>query len=249
MPEYDNKFFEYINSGSISSARETLPTVMSSLRVTSVLDVGCGQGAWLSVWRELGVEDVLGIDGDYVNREMLQVPPQQFVPADLRESFRVERKFDLVQSLEVAEHLPASRAQGFIEDIVSHGDIAMFSAAPKGQGGNHHINEQSYEYWRSLFRAHNFEVLDCIRPAIAGIQTVEPWYRYNIFLYVHQARLATLPKQLQSTRIQADTKLRDISPLLYQAQKNLVRLLPVSLVTRIAKRKEVVVARSRKEHG
>ena len=52
------------------------------------------------------------------------------------------RKFDLVQSLEVGEHLPKSAADTFVETLVKHGDVVLFSAASVGQGGHDHINEQ-----------------------------------------------------------------------------------------------------------
>ncbi len=250
MPRYDNKFFEYVNSGSIGSAEVVLPIVIQNLPIiSSVLDVGCGQGAWLSVWRELGVDDVVGIDGEYVNQDMLLIPREQFVSADLGKSFDVGRQFDLVQCLEVAEHLPSSESKAFVEKIVAHGGIVMFSAAPKGQGGDHHVNEQSYDYWRSLFRTHRYVVLDCIRPKIAGIDAVEPWYRYNTFLYVHEDHLPQLPEEFRSARIQDHVKLRDVSPIFYKVRKHFVRLLPVSFATKFAKTKELIVARLRRKHG
>jgi SAM-dependent methyltransferase len=249
MTKYDDKFFKYTNIGAIRSAQQVLPAILQQLPVKSVLDVGCGQGAWLSVWCEQGIEDVVGIDGEYVDTQRLLIPAEQFVSADLSKSFHVGRTFDLVQCLEVAEHLPASRAKGFIADIVEHGDIVLFSAAPKGQGGEHHVNEQDYDYWRSLFSLNGYEVLDCIRPAITGINSVEPWYRYNTFMYVDKNRLPGLPRSLQSTHVPYDINLQDISPLLYRIRKSIVRLIPVSLATSIAKQKAAIVARGWKSHG
>ena len=69
MSLYDDKFFQYVNSGATLSACLLIPHLMDKLKVDSVLDVGCGQGAWLKVWSELGVRHVEGIDDDYVNRD------------------------------------------------------------------------------------------------------------------------------------------------------------------------------------
>ena len=245
MPDYDNKFFEYTNSLATRSARYVLPAVLEHLHVKSVLDIGCGQGAWLAVWREQEIDDVMGIDGTYVDATRLLIPEERFIPADLSENFNIGRKFDLVQSLEVAEHLPASRASGFVADIVAHGDMVMFSAAPRGQGGDHHINEQDYDYWRSLFSKHGYEVFDCIRPLIADNHLIEPWYRYNTFLYIKSNQLDTIPDSLRSTRVPNGSKLRDISPLTYKIRKSIIRLIPVSLATSIAKYKAVIIARTR----
>lgn len=249
MKNYDDKFFEYVNSGSINSARTVLPFIHKHLAINSVLDIGCGQGAWLSVWQELGINNFIGIDGSYVDSAHLLIPEENFVTADLAEKFSINKQFDLIQCLEVAEHLPLSKASQFVAAIAAHGKTVMFSAAPKGQGGDHHVNEQGYDFWRSLFRAHNYFVFDCIRPEISQALSVEPWYRYNTFLYVHKDSLTQLPKKLRSTQVADGTSLRDISPFPYKLRKLLVRLLPLALATKAAKIKEAIVARSRRNNG
>lgn len=245
MAQYDNAFFEYVNSGATRSARKLLPHLTTQLQIRSVLDVGCGQGAWLSVWRELGVQDVTGVDGDYVDRDRLLVNEAEFIPRDLGQPFSLDRRFDLVQSLEVAEHLHRGSAETFVASLVGHTDTVLFSAAPKGQGGDHHINEQPYDYWRALFATHDFVALDYIRPRVQGDKDVEPWYRFNTFLYVRESTLQTLPASIRATRVPADQRLRDISPPTYKLRKRLIGLLPVSAMTGIAKLKEHHVARRR----
>ena len=59
---YTDKYFEELQQGSVRSAREIVPVLLNCIRPRSVVDVGCGSGAWLSVFREYGVEDVFGID-------------------------------------------------------------------------------------------------------------------------------------------------------------------------------------------
>jgi SAM-dependent methyltransferase len=245
MSSYDDSFFDYLNSGSAVSASQVVPLLLDVLAIESVLDVGCGQGAWLAAWRDNGIDYVHGLDGNYVNREQLLVKESQFSPHDLSTGFQLDRRFDLVQSLEVAEHLPASSAAGFIESLTNHGDIVLFSAAPKGQGGDNHVNEQDYNYWRELFSKHDFEAFDYLRPLIRDLKEIEPWYRYNSFLYVRKAIMPALPRQLAAAHVPADIPLPDISPPLYRARKRLVRLLPVSIMTRVAKIKEQLVTARR----
>lgn len=190
MINYDDTFFTYVNAGAIRSARGLLPVLLRDMQIRSVLDVGCGQGAWLSVWRDLGVEAVTEIDGNYVDRTRLLFPEQSFKSHNLATEFNLERSFDLVQSLEVAEHLPASSASGFINSLVRHGDLILFSAAPKGQGGDNHLNEQSYDYWRALFARVGYVAIDCLRPKIIYNKEIEPWYRYNTLLYASPVALS-----------------------------------------------------------
>lgn len=249
MPHYDTAFFDYVNSGSLRSARGLLPVLTGPLSIDSVLDVGCGQGAWLAVWRELGIEDLTGVDGDYVDRERLLVDPDRFRAADLTEPLDLGRQFGLVQSLEVAEHLPETAAAGFVSSLTAHGPVVLFSAAPPGQGGDHHINERPYDYWRGHFAAAGYTPFDFVRPAVAGNGTIEPWYRYNPFLYVAEHYIESLPAAIKATRIPEGVPLQDISPAWYRMRKKAVSALPTPLATGIAKVKERVLAKKRGRQG
>lgn len=243
MTSYDETFFNYVNAGSLRSARKLLPELLSELKVTNVLDVGCGQGAWLSVWKEFGINDFSGLDGDYVDRSRLLFPLQDFIAHDLSLTFDLGRRYDLVQSLEVAEHLPSASAAGFVASLVSHGDLVLFSAAPKGQGGDGHINEQNYEYWRTLFAEHGYLPIDFLRPRISNITEIEPWYRFNTLLYASPAAFTSLSSRIKNARIATDTLIPDISPPMYKLRKLFVRCLPVTAMTAIAKLKERITLR------
>lgn len=244
MPNYDAAFFQYVNSGAVRSAQRMLPLLTRELSIGSVLDVGCGQGAWLSVWRQLGAE-VVGIDGDYVDKGRLLIPGPCFLPRDLQEEFTLGRRFDIVQSLEVAEHLPAARAAAFVASLVRHGELILFSAAPPGQGGDHHVNEQPYDYWRQLFAKHGYAALDYVRPLVRDESSIEPWYRYNTLLYASSQRLARLPDAIRRTALPAGERVRDLSPLPYRLRKAAISLLPVWAMTSLAKLKERLVAARR----
>ena len=245
MPNYDAAFFDYVNSGALQSARALLPLLQERLRVSSVLDVGCGQGGWLTVWKELGCEEVHGVDGDYVERERLLVEADEFSAIDLVHSFDLERRFDLVQCLEVGEHLPTASSRGLVDSIVKHAPMVLFSAAARGQGGDSHINEQDYEFWRQLFAAHDYLAIDYLRPLVLDQAEIEPWYRYNPILYVAGDHFDRLPEAVQACLVPEGEAILDRSPSIYQLRKALVRLLHVPLATRIAKVKEAVMVRKR----
>lgn len=119
------------------SAKIISKLIYEELKPISILDVGCGIGTWLCVFKSIGVKEVLGIDGDYVDRELLKkyIDDSEFKSIDLRYSFDLKKKFDLVISLEVAKHLPFESADNFIDSICRHGDTVLFSAALPGQGG------------------------------------------------------------------------------------------------------------------
>ena len=246
MPTYDDKFFDYVNSGAITSARKLLPLLTSVLKIDSVLDVGCGQGAWLSVWNELGVTDHVGVDGEWVNPDSLLINRKNFSAFDLSKELALHRNFDVVQSFEVAEHLHDKHADVFVRNLTRHSGVVVFSAAAKGQGGDNHVNEQNYEYWRSKFEAQQYHPFDYLRPQVKGFDDVEAWYRYNMILYVHKDVIDKLSPAIRSTRIHPDAKIVDISPAIYKARKLLVRALPISIMTRVAKIKERWIVRLRR---
>jgi SAM-dependent methyltransferase len=186
---YTPRFYEEQKDGARRSARVILPVFFDLLETppTSVLDVGCGTGAWLAVCRELGVQDVCGLDGAYVARELLQIPEDRFEPHDVTVPVRLGRRFDVVMSLEVAEHLPPARAESFVADLVAHSDVVLFSAAVPGQGGAGHQHCEWPDYWISLFAASGYRVLDCVRPRVWNEPQVEWWYAQNTLVFVSPA--------------------------------------------------------------
>ncbi|MEH6582664.1 MAG: methyltransferase domain-containing protein [Halioglobus sp.] len=227
MYEYDDVFYNYINEGAKASAGQMLPPLLATLGapVESVLDVGCGAGAWLSVWKTLDA-DVIGLDGSYVRHDQLLINPDEFIPTDLTSGFALGRKFSLAQSLEVAEHLPASAAAGFVANLCQHADLVLFSAATPGQGGENHINEQPYSYWRDLFQDQGFAMFDPVRQAVVGKNMVKPWYRYNTFLYASEHLAPEILTRLAPYRVSPDQTPPDIAPLAYRLRKQIIRLLP-----------------------
>jgi SAM-dependent methyltransferase len=170
--------------GSLRSARRIVPMVTEMLTPTSVIDVGCGIGAWLVAFAEAGVADYLGVDGEYVRRSDLLIPQERFEAADLEHGFASDRCFDLAVSLEVAEHLRAESAPTYVSSLVALAPAILFSAAVPGQGGIGHVNEQWPPYWGRLFAAHGYQPTDPLRSAIWNDADVEIWYRQNLLLYL-----------------------------------------------------------------
>ena len=191
--DYTDKFFSVHRDAARRSAEEIVPLVIELVHPKSVVDVGCGTGTWLAVFKEQGVSDILGIDGDYVGKEMLEISEKKFVSFDLTKPLQIQRGFDLVVSLEVAEHLPIASAKLFIDSLTRLGPVVLFSAAIPSQGGTHHENEQWPDYWIELFERHEFVPIDAIRPLIWNNPKVEFWYIQNSFVFVSRRRLCQYP--------------------------------------------------------
>ena len=183
---YSSDFYHIQSPGSKRSAQKIVPLVLKKIRPQSVIDIGCGVGTWLSVFRDHGVEDYLGIDGPYVDRKQLLIEAGHFMPANLEEKIPVDRKFDLLISLEVVEHIQSTRAAALVKEFTRLSDVILFSAAVPYQGGYDHVNEQWPQYWVELFANEGLEVLDNLRPLIWIDAEIDFWYRQNIMMFATQ---------------------------------------------------------------
>lgn len=190
---YAKDFYESYRRGSLGSAKEIVPLVLELVDVRSVIDIGCGDGAWLSVFRDHGVEDVWGVDGEWVDPRRMLIPEERFPRHDLSRSFRMNRQFDLVLSLEVAEHLPSGCADTLVDSITRLGAVVVFSAAIPFQGGTHHVNEQWPDYWVQHFEKRGYAVVDCIRKRIWKNENVNWWYAQNTLMFLRRDRLNEYP--------------------------------------------------------
>jgi SAM-dependent methyltransferase len=178
---YNPKFYRELASAQ-ESAREILPLVLDIVKPGSVIDIGCGTGNWLAIAQELGAGEILGVDGPWV-RAQLAIPAAKFIEHDLSTPLKLDRRFDLALSLEVAEHLPASAARGFVQGLCDAADVVLFSAAIPGQGGRRHVNEQWPAYWGELFADCGYQCYDFLRPRIWNNPRVTWHYAQNSIIF------------------------------------------------------------------
>jgi len=188
---YTEKWYRQKRASKRIAAREVVALLQDLVAPKSVVDLGCGDGTWLSVFAE-SVSTYLGVDGDWIDRNQLQIPEDHFRVADLAQPFRLSETYDLAVSLEVAEHLPEAAADQFIQSLTSLAPVVLFSAAIPGQGGTHHINERWQHYWARLFRKYDFVPVDTLRDEIWSNEKVHSFYRQNMILYVNKKKLDDL---------------------------------------------------------
>ena len=190
---YDESFFMDQREESRESALAIVPTILSLVHPRSVVDIGCGVGTWLSVFRDHGVMDILGVDGHTVDQDLLFIPEDRFLRHDLSLPLALGRRFELALCLEVAEHLPILTAPALTKTLTELSDVVLFSAAIPGQGGTHHVNEQWPGYWIALFKSLSYSVIDCLRPRIWNNEKVGGCIKQNIHLFASEKGLRLHP--------------------------------------------------------
>jgi hypothetical protein len=135
---------------SYDTAKICIPILIEMYKPRSVLDLGCNIGAWLKVFEENDVSDVVGVDGLNMIKSLM-INENKFLAIDLTQPVLLKRKFEICLCLEVAEHIEEKFADVLVKNCIRHSDTIIWSAATRGQGGYNHVNEQPHQYWIEKF--------------------------------------------------------------------------------------------------
>lgn len=192
---YNSDFYKSRYSDTQHAAKTVLGIVKEIIKFKSVVDVGCGVGAWLSVARSLGANDIYGVDGDWVDTNKIVIDLEEFGAVDLEtlslDHFK-SKKYDVALSLEVIEHLSNKAGDNLVQVLCELSDIVLFSAAIPGQGGFGHINEQWLSFWKKRFDEKGYVLHDVVRPLIWSDIEIGRWYRQNCVLFIKKSKFITI---------------------------------------------------------
>ena len=197
---YDDDVYELIADTARPAAEVIVPLVLEQVRPRSVIDYGCGTGDWLAVFVEHGVQEVLGVDGTWLDQRHLKIARQDFRVHDLREPFTPGRGFDLAICLEVAGHIPPAQEGVFLDSLAALAPVLLFSAPiPRQPGiGDQPLNNRWPSYWAKGLGERGFVAIDCLRARLWEDRRVLWWYAQNMWLAVLESALDELP-QLRRT--------------------------------------------------
>lgn len=192
---YDDKFYDDFGWEANEMARWFLPLLQSVVPFRSFADVGCGEGHYLRFLSDNGIHgtNLLGIEGSPAACRRWQGLGFEVERHDLRLPFHknLYGKFDVVMSLEVAEHVEAEFAEVFVATLTLLSDTVVMTAAPPNQGGEHHVNEQPKSYWEDLLARKSYyrdaatevTLLKGVASARYGGGYVTPWLEPNLMVY------------------------------------------------------------------
>lgn len=155
---YNEQFFLDNIIDSQPMAEYLAPQLKTMLNLNRVVDIGCATGHWLNAFIKSGV-DAEGIEGSANVKPYLLCSPDKVHFLDLRFPITFKKEnIDLVMSIEVAEHIEGEFAETYVRNMVSFKPrLLMMTAAPPGQGGEHHVNEQFPPYWINLLQKYGYQ--------------------------------------------------------------------------------------------
>ena len=149
--------------------------------IDSVVDFGCGDASYIRhIFNTKDLEYCDAYDG---NPNVAKISDGFGKQQDLSVSFDLEKKFDLVLSLEVAEHIPKKYEIIYVSNLLNHcKKHLIISWAIMGQGGTGHFNEQNYVYVVNLFSSHGFTFDELETQKLRRSVSRLHWFR-NSLLY------------------------------------------------------------------
>lgn len=182
---YSEKFYKDISLTSLAGAKRIVPFINFLFPcIKTVVDIGCGTGAFLSYFAKQG-KYIKGYDFGEGLKNNLIIDKSNFIEQDLTKPIDVKEKVDLCISLEVAEHIDKNYEDIFILNLINFSDIILFSAAIPNQGGTNHINCQWPDHWGIIFSKYGYFCYDILRPIFWEDNEIPWWYRQNIMLFIN----------------------------------------------------------------
>ena len=80
----------------LESPQEIVPEIMRLLNPKSVVDFGCGVGTFLHCFKNNGVSEVLGLDGTWADKQLLNkfLDSSEFKEVDLENKIALPTRYD-----------------------------------------------------------------------------------------------------------------------------------------------------------
>jgi SAM-dependent methyltransferase len=129
--------------------------LVDKLSISKVIDVGCGFGHSLRYFKDVLNCSIQGVEGS-AKVALTSDMSDYIIQHDYTKGpFTPKEKFDLCWSCEFVEHVEHQFIDNYMETFRSADYAAITFAAP-GQGGHHHVNENTESYWIKQFSARGF---------------------------------------------------------------------------------------------
>lgn len=159
----------------------------------SVLDIGCGSGAYLKYFASQGAERITGVDSSEGRARYLEL--DEYVRADLGKPLELAQTYDLVMCLGAAQHINADSEHTFVGSVTRHArERIVFSGDWAGQAGAGRGNGRATSHWLDLFASTGWypSLFDSL--ALQSLST-SPWLRSNLVVFTRDDADAAVARE------------------------------------------------------
>lgn len=157
---YDEEYYSStVDRYMVPSCKAIADNIVHVFLPNSAVDVGCGSGLLLLALKKRDIS-CCGLDYSTASLDVCRRRGLKVMKFDLeRDSLPDGFRADVAISTEVAEHLPESCADHFVDILCHIADNIVITVAEPGSSytGTDHVNEQPNEYWIEKFEAHCFK--------------------------------------------------------------------------------------------
>lgn len=132
--------------------------IKEKYRPKTVLDAGCAMGLLVAALRDLGVE-AYGVDlSEYAISQVREDIRPYCAVGSLADPLpdSLPRRYDLVVSMEVLEHIPEEEGKKAVANLCAVTDQVLFCSSPDDTEDPTHINLHQPSYWCGLFAEQGF---------------------------------------------------------------------------------------------
>ena len=186
---YGEYFYEDWNEPrKIQESSAMAEDIIRFFNPSNALDVGCGSGNLMNELKVRGI-NIKGLEYSTAGIKICLERGLDVKKFNLEKDLLEDSStFDVVISTEVAEHLPESFADRYVDLLCKTSErIVVFTAATPGQGGLDHVNEQPHEYWIDKFTQRGFTFdeptsLEC-REGWEARQVISDFYWKNLMIF------------------------------------------------------------------
>jgi SAM-dependent methyltransferase len=160
----------------------------------SVLDIGCGSGAYLKYFASQGAKRIRGVDRFEQRGRYLQ--QDEYAQVDPDKPFELAETFDLVICVGVVQHLRADSERILISSIARHArERIVFSGACTGKpGADRHIDCPPISRWLDLFASADWYPCLFDSLALRSLSTF-PWFRRNLVVFTRDGQGAAAARE------------------------------------------------------
>jgi len=151
---YNKSYFKQLKKVEEDSVVKVVKILFKYFHPRTVVDLGCGVGIYLKIFKDLNVKNIVGYDRSKAAQNLFCCDNKCFVLADLRKPIchPTINYYDLCLCMEVAEHIEEKYVHIFLDNVTFFSKTIVFTAADVQQPGLGHVNLKPKSYWLNLFK-------------------------------------------------------------------------------------------------